>query len=164
MIQPVVLGGVFIGVLSALPIVNLANCCCLWIMGGGILAVYLTQHQTHRAVLPGRGALLGVLAGIVGAVVWLVAYAIVDVIVGPLQQRMMASLLQGRVDLPPDVKHLLETVSAQAASPLRYVAGFVVQLVTGVIFGAVGGLLGAVFLTREAPPVPAPFEPPPIPE
>ena len=37
MTQAVLLGGLFIGVLSALPIVNLANCCCLWIVGGGAI-------------------------------------------------------------------------------------------------------------------------------
>ena len=34
MIQPVLLGGLFLGVLSALPIISAGNCCCLWTLGG----------------------------------------------------------------------------------------------------------------------------------
>ena len=39
-LQPALLGGVFIGVMSSLPIVNIGNCCCcLWVLAGGALAV-----------------------------------------------------------------------------------------------------------------------------
>ena len=36
LLQPVLFGGLFMGVLSALPIISIGNCCCLWIMGGGM--------------------------------------------------------------------------------------------------------------------------------
>ena len=45
-LQPALFGGLFIGVLSALPIINIGNCCCLWVIGGGVLATYLMQ-QNH---------------------------------------------------------------------------------------------------------------------
>ena len=45
-LQPALLGGLTIGVLSALPVINLANCCCAWILFGGALAAYLMQ-QSH---------------------------------------------------------------------------------------------------------------------
>ena len=44
MIQPALLGGVAMGVLSALPVINIANCCCAWILFGGGLAAYLMQQ------------------------------------------------------------------------------------------------------------------------
>ena len=38
-LQPAFWGGLFIGVLSALPLVNAGNCCCcLWVLCGGALA------------------------------------------------------------------------------------------------------------------------------
>jgi len=41
-LQPALLGGTFLGILSALPIVSAANlCCCLWVVAGGVLAAYL---------------------------------------------------------------------------------------------------------------------------
>ena len=40
MTRSAALGGLFIGVLSALPIVGAANCCCcLWVVSGGALAL-----------------------------------------------------------------------------------------------------------------------------
>jgi hypothetical protein len=45
-LQPALWGGLFIGVLSALPLVNLENCCCcLWVLCGGALAAYLRQQN-----------------------------------------------------------------------------------------------------------------------
>ena len=46
-IQPALWGGLFIGVLSALPLVNAGNCCCcLWVVCGGVLAAYLRQQNS----------------------------------------------------------------------------------------------------------------------
>ena len=57
MIRSAALGGLFIGVLSALPIVGAANCCCcLWIVSGGALASYLEVQQKNRTLTGGEGA------------------------------------------------------------------------------------------------------------
>src|SRR3712207_3305780 len=70
---PALLGGLFIGVLSSLPIVKIGNvCCCLWVISGGVLAAWVMQQNTTRPVTPGEGALVGLLAGLVGAAVWIV--------------------------------------------------------------------------------------------
>ena len=141
------LGGVFIGVLSALPIVNIANCCCLWVTGGGVLTVYLAQG-TGRPIGPGRGAWLGFFAGVIGAVVWLVAFAALDVVVGPMQQRLIEAMLDRSIDMPPDARQMLEAISARSASPLRYVLGFLFQFLAGALFSTLGGLIGAIFLRK----------------
>ena len=52
MTQAVLLGGLFIGVLSALPFVNAANCCCLWIIGGGAIAAFLAQQDDPQSLGP----------------------------------------------------------------------------------------------------------------
>ena len=57
MIRSAALGGLFIGVLSALPIIGAANCCCcLWIVSGGALAAYLQVQQENRTLTGGEGA------------------------------------------------------------------------------------------------------------
>ncbi len=125
MLQPVLLGGLFIGVLSALPIISVANCCCLWIIGGGLLTARLAAAGRPAArSSPGRGALLGLLAGVVGAFVWLIAALALDVVIAPLQERMIAD------DAPQRPGHAartraqwLEMVASRASSPLRYVIG-----------------------------------------
>ena len=162
MFQAALLGGLFIGVLSALPIVNVANCCCLWIAGGGALSAYLARQDTAPPVSPRQGAVAGLLAGVVGAAVWLVAFAALDVVVGPLEQRMVAAMLDRSVDIPPDVRDMLATIGQQASSPVRYVLGFLFQLFAGAIFSTLGGLLGAIFFHRDTPAAPGgdPVPPP----
>ena len=63
-LQPALSGGLLIGVLSALPLVNVGNCCCcMWVIAGGMLAVYLRQQNTPFAVSSSEGALVGLMAG-----------------------------------------------------------------------------------------------------
>src|SRR5205814_1251056 len=68
--QPALIGGLVMGVLSALPLVNAANiCCCLWVIAGGAVAAYLLQQNQTMPIAPGDGALVGLFAGIIGAFV-----------------------------------------------------------------------------------------------
>jgi hypothetical protein len=139
------LGGLFIGILSALPIVNVANCCCLWIIGGGLIASYLAPDQPPLTVA--RGARAGLLAGIVGAFVWLFASMALNVVVAPLQERMVDAMIRNAQDMPPDVRGWLENIGNRASSPLRYLLGFLFHLFGGTIFATLGGVLGAIFLS-----------------
>ncbi len=67
-LQPALLGGLFIGVLSALPIISVGNClCCMWVIGGGVLAAYLLQQNQAAPISSSDGAMTGLLAGLVGA-------------------------------------------------------------------------------------------------
>jgi hypothetical protein len=164
MLQSVLLGGLFIGVLSALPLISVANCCCLWILCGGLLTVRLAQHDAAPPITPGRGAFMGLMAGVVGAFVWLIAALALDVLIAPFQERMIEEMLSNAQDMPPNARAWLEMVAGRATSPLRYVAGFAFQL-CGTLFAALGGLLGAMFFRRDVPPALGgdPMAPPPLP-
>lgn len=151
MSQAVLLGGLFIGVLSALPVINLANCCCLWILGGGALAVYFAQQDDPMPLGLAAGARIGFRAGVAGAVIWLLVSLVVDVMVAPLQQRAADMMLRNATDMPPEVRAWLEAIGDRATAPMRVVLGFLFQLFIAAPFAALGGLLGAVVFTREAP-------------
>jgi hypothetical protein len=163
-LQPALLGGVFIGVLSALPVVSIANCCCIWIIGGGMLAAYLDQGPGRPNSLA-RGALDGLLAGIIGAFVFLAASAVVSTLMAPLQQRLIAGILDGAYDMPPEVRDWFEMIRNREAGFFGQVFGFLFQLFAGLLFGTLGGLLGALFFWRdELPPaIGGPQVPPTIP-
>ena len=163
LVQPAVFGGVLIGVLSVLPIINVANCCCLWVISGGVLAAYLLQQNELGPIALGDGALAGLGAGLVGAVVWLVLYVPMQLLMGPLQQRMIDRILASSSDLPPEVQSALEGMQA-GGFLLPLVLGFGFMIGVGVIFGTLGGLLGAAMFRRGTPPPPEPpFAPPPVP-
>src|SRR5690349_24929968 len=92
--QPALLGGIAIGVLSALPVINIANCCCAWILFGGALAAYLMQQNHPEPIQIGDGAGVGLLAGVIGAAVWLVVSIPINLIMAPLQSRMAQRALE----------------------------------------------------------------------
>lgn len=164
-LQPALLGGVAIGMLSALPVVNVANCCCLWIVGGGALAAHLMQHDHPRPITAADGALVGLLSGLFGALVWLVVSVPLQALLGPLQAQLFERALEGARDLPPEARGWLDGVQPTSGLGLATAIGFIVMLVTGVPFGALGGALGAVLFRKPdvPPPPPLPSDGPPMP-
>ena len=147
-------GGLFIGVLSALPIVNIANCCCLWILGGGAIAAYLAQQEDPAPLRLPTGAWIGFCAGVFGAIVWLFASAAVDLIVAPLQQSAANLMLRNATDIPPDVRSWLEDMGNSTSFAVRMTIGFFFQLFVAAPFAALGGLLGAAMFGRRDPRAP----------
>lgn len=156
-LQPALLGGVFIGVMSALPIINAGNCCCcLWILAGGALAVYLRRQGSPVEINAAEGALMGLLAGLIGGVLGALLSIPIQMMVGPLQQEWMSRILAGNEDMPPEAREMMERV--MAGNALR-VAGAIMNIVMSVVFGMLGGLLGVAIFKRSAPPQPPPVIP-----
>jgi hypothetical protein len=153
------LGGVFIGVLSALPIVKYANCCCIWVIAGGMVAAYLDQQNDPRTITAGRGALAGLLAGVIGAFVWLIAALVLSALISPLQEGMAQAVFRNAPDVAPDVRAVWEAVGSN--SWLKYGMSFVLRLFVGSLVSTFGGLLGAAFFRNDVPP--ALGGPPPLP-
>ena len=150
MSQAVLLGGLFIGVLSALPIVNLANCCCLWILGGGAIAAYLALQEHPGPFGSMDGARVGFRAGIFGAVIWLFVSTAVDLMLAPLQQSAADFMMRNATDIPPEVRSWLENLDTTASLPAKMIVGFFFQLFVAAPFAALGGLLGAAVFGRAA--------------
>jgi hypothetical protein len=156
--MPALLGGLFIGVLSALPVVQLCNCCCLWLLTGGLLAAYLEQQNRPISLTVSEGARVGVIAGIVGAVVWFV----VDSALAPLQARFMGELARNVRDLPPELQDWMEMVESGGGG--SNVLGFLMMLVFSAIMSTIGGMIGASYFRKDVPPaLGGPLNPPPLP-
>jgi len=146
--QAILIGGAFLGVLSALPIVSIANCCCLWLVGGGAVTAYLIQQGQPDPISLSDGSVGGLLAGVFGAVVYTVVSIPVQMLTGPIQEEI-AEMLRGSADVPPDVLELVDQLSG--AGPLATIVGFVAILLAGMVFSTLGGLLGAVVFRRNRP-------------
>jgi hypothetical protein len=160
--QPALLGGLFIGVLSALPIVQLCNCCCLWIVGGGVLASYLQQQSQPVPLTVTAGARVGLIAGLVGAFVWLLLSQALDVVLAPLQERLADEVLRNARDIPPNVRAWLESARAEGSG--GYGFGFLLLLIGGSVASALGGAIGAAYFRNDVPPaLGGPIAPPPLP-
>jgi hypothetical protein len=156
-VQPALLGGVTIGVLSALPVVNC--CCCAWILFGGALASYLMQQNHPEPIEVGDGAIVGLNAGWIGSLVWLIVSIPINTAMAPVNSELVQQVLRESPNIPPAVRAALEG-SAGSGVGLGLVFGFFVMLVLMTTVGMLGGIFGALMFRKNRPPV----IPPPIPE
>jgi hypothetical protein len=158
-LQPALLGGVVIGVLSALPVISAGNClCCLWVILGGILATYLLQQAQPTPVEAADGAIVGLLAGVVGAVVGTVVSIPIQMLMGPMGSEALRRILeQSGGDMPAEVRDVFEQMSRGGVGGALMFVGLLMSLVVNAIFGAIGGALGTTLFKPSMPP------PPPVP-
>jgi len=155
-LQPAFWGGLFIGVLSALPLVNAGNCCCcLWVICGGALAAYLRQQSSPVQIDVAEGALVGLMAGAIGGVIATVLSIPFQLYVGPYQRELMDRILANNPDVPPEARDYVQRFAGGTAFRL---VGMVVSVVIDVIFGLLGGLLGVAIFKKNTPPPPGTVE------
>ncbi len=150
-LQPALFGGLLIGVLSALPVVSAGNCCCcLWVIAGGLLAAHLRQQNSRFALTAAEGAFVGMLAGLIGGVVGVLLSIPVDMMMGPFNRRMLEWVLSSNPDIPPETRDMFERGAGAAGAAVK----LVFSVITGVVFGALGGLLGVALFKKNVPPPP----------
>jgi hypothetical protein len=148
--QPALIGGLVLGVLSALPIVAFGNiCCCLWVVSGGAVSVYALQQRQTTPVTPGEGALVGLLAGLIGTFIYLLLSVPISLLMGPFERQLVERLATFG-NMPPEFRDY-----ANRPAGLRVVGvllDFVIRFFVDAIFSTIGGVLGAVAFGRKTPP------------
>ena len=167
-LRPALWGGLFIGVLSALPLVSILNgCCCLWVVCGGILTSYLLQQSRPVPLTSGDAAVGGLMAGAIGAVISSVLSGVMTLVTGMTMGAAFDRMLESGGEMPPGMVRALEQMRDVPA--LAWVAvTFVVVLIVYPIFSMLGGLLGVAMFKKTPPPPPPgtveilPPEPPPM--
>ncbi len=150
--QPALLGGVFIGVMSSLPIINIANCCCLWVIAGGVLTTYLLQQREPLPLETGTAMIGGVIAGAIGAVVPVLMMLLVPDADSAQQQEAMEMVerMFGEGVDPAMRDRIISMTTSRAA---QFALGMVVMIVFA-IFAMLGALLGLAFFRKKLPPQP----------
>ena len=150
-LQPALLGGLLIGVLSALPFVSALNgCCCLWVIAGGVLTSYLLQERLPRAIDAGSAAVSGLQAGMVGAIVAAVLGAAVTFLMGGAGEQLDQ---MPRGDLPPQIAEMFDRFRELPAA-IWYVGPFLAYIIIFPNFSTVGALLGVALFKKTPPPPP----------
>ena len=156
--QPALVGGLVLGVLSALPIVYAGNfCCCLWVVSGGLIAAYLFQQNHAGPITPGDGALVGLLAGLVGAFVQTIVSIPIDILVAPMERAMVQRFMELAGNMPVEMRDAFDRYSSSGApfgllgAILRRIVGLMFMLFIGAIFSTLGGLLGAFLFRKDHP-------------
>jgi hypothetical protein len=160
-LKPAVIGGVVLGLLSAIPFVNWVNfCCCLWAILGGLLASYLYVKNSPTPANAGDGAVVGAIAGAIGAAIFVVIGIPLSILTGAAMREMLIQLM---AYVNPRQAELIHT---QMAAQGESIAGAIIQGLIGavllIVFAVVGGLIGIpLFEKRKGGSLPPP--PPPGP-
>ena len=144
---PALLGGLFIGVLSSLPVVG--ACCCLWAVCGGMLVTYLQQQNMADPIETADAVLAGVLAGLIGAVIASIVPLVLMSMGGQTLEEMMRSAFEQNSEIPAEWRDkVLGFITGRNIALLL----FVVNLPMYAVFSMLGSLLGVAFFRKKVPP------------
>lgn len=148
MFVPALIGGVIAGILSGIPIVNCL--CCLWIIGGGILAAYFLTKESPVVLTAGDGAIVGIFTGIIAAIVQAVVNIPFRAVSEKLVQGIMDRFSQYYDEMPSGWESWLEDGDFEG-SMVWTILGLVVSVIIFSALGALGGIIGiSIFRKKEA--------------
>jgi hypothetical protein len=155
---PALIGGVAAGVLSGIPL--LGCLCCLWIIGGAMLASHLAAREMPVSMTAGDGAIVGALAGIVAAVVDTLISIPFQALNLELMRRLMDRIAEYSSRLPGNWREMLQQRMNENTTLPWFLFGLVISAAIFAALGALGGIIGASLFGKK----PAPPAAPPSPE
>jgi hypothetical protein len=141
-LKPALIGGLIVGLLSAIPFIN--YCCCIWAIGGGLVAGLIYIKDSPTQVATGDGAVVGALAGIVGAVIYLIIGLPIAFFFGAAE--VEARLRETGLQMP-------------LSGTLLLVIGALIGALCLLVLATLGGLLAIPLFEKRRPELPPP--PPP---
>jgi hypothetical protein len=141
-LKPALLGGLIVGLLSAIPFIN--YCCCIWAIGGGLLAGFLYVKSSPTPVPTGDGAIVGALAGVVGGLIYLVLGLPIALLFGAAE--MEAQFRRSGIQMP-------------FSGTLLLVFGAFIGALCLLVLATLGGLLSIPIFEKRKGDMPPP--PPP---
>jgi hypothetical protein len=143
-LKPALLGGLVVGLLSSIPFVN--YCCCIWGVGGGVLAGFLNIKNSPTPVRPGDGAIIGALAGVFGGLLYLVIGVPIAYFASGGGAEVEEALRRSGIEMP-------------VTGPLLFILSGLLGAVILIILSVVGGLLSVPIFEKRKDGTPPP---PPI--
>lgn len=155
-LKPALIGGVALGFVSSIPIINCLNCaCCALVLGGGYLAAFLYMKDAPPSVEPpyGDGALLGLLTGVFGAVTSTIVGIPFQLLSSQLgwndMGQIQEAIEEAGIDLPPAAEQMIAQIGAGGMAVGAIVIGFFFNLVIYSIFAMLGAILGVATLHKK---------------
>jgi hypothetical protein len=142
-VKAALLGGLIVGivsgVISMIPIVKM--CCCLFAIGGGVVAglIYIKGSPTRVSI--GDGAMVGALAGVVGGIIYLIICLPITLFVGAAEFERTISQYGRQMPVSGTVLIIISTI---------------VGAIGLIILSAVGGILSVPIFEKRKDVVPPP--------
>jgi hypothetical protein len=152
-VQPAIAGGIFLGLLSSLPIIQAGNClCCMWVLGGGGIATYLLNKQRPLGLTPGDGAFAGGLSGLFGAFVATLVTIPVRLISGRFFESQQEALEEAFRDIPEfegPIRDLMLRMASSEVSVVTILLTFIMYMLMFALFAMIGGILTVAILRKR---------------
>ncbi len=165
--QPALYGGLITGLLSAIPGIQMANCCfCAWALVGGAVAAKMLIDRTPRPIKSSEGAQVGLIAGLIGAAISILISALIVLSgVGNRLQLNILERMRGMINDPNFQEQLQSVIDQQQNMTTleQMVSSIPAWLIYGLVltgFTVLGGLIG-VALFEKRKDQPPPQSPPP---
>jgi len=158
------ISGGLIGLVWAIPGINLINCCCCaGVVLGGVLAVYLHQQEftpEMPAMESSDAVILGILSGVVAAFAAVILNLLILATVGDVGAEIARSVLGSLIErmeesgsLPPEtideMKSEFERSVSQSRTFTGVMADLVVNLILNPLFAMAGALIGFSIFKRK---------------
>jgi len=158
---PALIGGAIAGVLSSVPFLNCL--CCLWIMGGAMLAASLWSKNSPVALTTGDGALVGAFTGLFAAG----AHALVSLPLAAVNVAFFKGVFERLSAYTNEMPSGWQQWFDQSIGPFSLPSFFFGLIISAAVFsilGALGGILGLALFGKKNRPagvIPGPVPPPP---
>ena len=161
-VQPALAGGMFLGVLSTIPVISAGNClCCMWVLGGGGIAAHLLMKQRPTGnITYGDAAFGGVMSGLFGALVATILSIPIKIVTARLfvgqQQAMEEALREFPIEGP--MRDLFLRMASPEITITTLTFTFISSLLVYSLFAMIGGILTVAIVNnqkgRRQPPSP----------
>ena len=136
MLVPALVGGTLAGFLSAVPI---SNClCCIWIIGGAMLAAYLFAKDSPVALRAGDGAIVGILTGIIAAAV----RSFILILLRPFLREFLQDIVKWLAEYAEEMPYNWENWMEGRTSVFWFFFNFVFCAFFSSVLVALGGIIG----------------------
>lgn len=145
---PALYGGVIMGVVSAIPFVNLINCvCCAGVMLGGFLAVFFYKNNFTPDTPPltaGDCLAVGALAGVLGAFVSVILSSVIVAVFGDVMKEFILRMFDEMTfDIPQEaLEELRRAIEEAPEGAVSMLVDLFLSLLIYPVFGLLGGLIG----------------------
>ncbi len=144
-LYPAFMAAICSGVLSGVPVLNLG--CPIWMIGGGVLAVYFFEQKHARPLMRlADGARLGMMTGFFGFFFYFFVNLLSQLLIMRGPQRMIEAYRQVVEKYPmppgPEAEQLKAYVSTAGGMAVLFVMGAIFSFVAFVLLSTAGGAIG----------------------
>jgi len=149
-LKPALTGGLFLGVLSAIPLIGSLNIiCCLWAQAGGGLATWLLNKQRPGSLKYGDGAFAGVISGLIGAFVATLITIPIELVMLTPEAAAQIQARMSQVPMAPAMRELFAQFFSPGFNLYRTLFWLVFYMVLFGLFSMIGGILTVALLNRK---------------